>query len=374
MRRRHDLQQSGEMTEPGSAALPASDQALSSSHREAVLRHLDRLAKPPGSLGRLEELAGRLCTIQGTLSPRTRPRRVVIFVADHGVVDEGVSAWPSSVTAVMIRSIVRGGAACAALAAASDADLVLVDVGSRSEPLPPSPGYEVRKVGPGTANLARGPAMSAAEFERAFAIGAEQARRARDDGMKLVAAGEMGIGNTTSASCLAVLLAGVPLARAVGRGAGADDASLERKRRVVEQSAARAARSLAENPRGAIAEVGGFEIVAMAGFFLEARRIGLTIVLDGMIATAGALIAETLGPGTALAMIAAHLSAEPAHALMLAKLGLEPLLTDWQLRLGEATGALLAMPLCDAAAAIVSRMDTLDALGILPTESADGTP
>ena len=136
-----------------------------SSHREAARRHLDRLAKPPGSLGRLEDLAARLCTIQGTLSPRTRPRRVVIFVADHGVVDEGVSAWPSSVTAVMIRSIVRGGAACAALAASCDADMVLVDVGSQSEPLPPRPGYEVRKVAAGTANLARGPAMSSSEFE-----------------------------------------------------------------------------------------------------------------------------------------------------------------------------------------------------------------
>jgi nicotinate-nucleotide--dimethylbenzimidazole phosphoribosyltransferase len=341
-----------------------------SSHREAARRHLDRLAKPPGSLGRLEDLAARLCTIQGTLSPRTRPRRVVVFVADHGVVDEGVSAWPSSVTAVMIRSIARGGAACAALAASCDAEIVLVDVGSQSEPLPPQPGYEVRKVAPGTANLARGPAMSSSEFELALTVGVEQARRAHEDGMNLVAAGEMGIGNTTSASCLAVLLAGVPLARAVGRGAGADDVSLERKRRVVEQAAARAARSLTENPRGAIAEVGGFEIVAMAGFFLEARRLGLTIVLDGMIATAAALVAETLAPGTAGAMIAAHLSAEPAHAVMLAKLGLEPLLSDWRLCLGEATGALLAMPLLDAAAAIVSRMDTLAALGIRVTESA----
>jgi nicotinate-nucleotide--dimethylbenzimidazole phosphoribosyltransferase len=228
----------------------------------------------------------------------------------------------------------------------------------------------VRKVGPGTANLAWGPAMSSSEFERALTVGVEQARGARDDGMELVAAGEIGIGNTTSASCLAVLLAGVPLDRAVGRGAGADDVSLERKRRVVEQAAARAARSLTENPRGAIAEVGGFEIVAMAGFFLEARRLGLTIVLDGMIATAAALVAETLAPGTAGAMIAAHLSAEPAHAVMLAKLGLEPLLSDWRLCLGEATGALLAMPLLDAAAAIVSRMDTLAALGIRVTESA----
>lgn len=192
--------------------------------------------------------------------------------------------------------------------------------------------------------------------------------------MHFVAAGEMGIGNTTPASCLAVLLAGVPLDRAVGRGAGADDATLERKRRVVEQSTARAGRRIGEDPRGAIAEVAGFEIVAMAGFFLEARRLGLTIVLDGMIAMDAALIAEALGPGTAAGMIAAHLSEEPAHAPMLAKLGLEPLLSDWRLRLGEGTGALLAMPLLAAAAAMVSRMDTLDALGIVLKESLDDTP
>ena len=361
---------SGDLTTPASESPTVLDRAPP--HREAIRRHLERLAKPPGSLGRLEDLAERLCTIQGTLAPRTRPRRVVVFVADHGVVAEGVTAWPSSVTAVMIQSIIRGGAACSAMAAACDAELVLVDAGSRAEPLAARPGYEVRKIGGGTGNLAREPAMSVSEFEQALAVGAEQARCARDDGMCLLAAGEMGIGNTTPASCLAVLLAGVPVDLAVGRGAGADDATLERKRRVVEQATARARRRLGEDPRGAIAEVAGFEIVAMAGFFLEARRLGLTIVLDGMIATSAALIAEALVPGTADGMIAAHLSAEPSHAPMLAKLGLEPLLSDWRLRLGEGTGALLAMPLLDAAAAMISRMDTLDALGINTKEPADG--
>jgi nicotinate-nucleotide--dimethylbenzimidazole phosphoribosyltransferase len=357
-----------------SVRLTAADQTASEFHREAARRHLESLAKPPGSLGRLEDLASRLCTIQGTLSPRTKPRRVVVFVADHGVVAEGVTAWPSSVTGVMIDSILRGGAASSALAAACDAELVVVDVGSCSEPLPPRLHYEVRKVGLGTKNLARGPAMSLSEFEQALAVGDEQARRAREDGMNVVAAGEMGIGNTTPASCLAVLLAGVSLDRAVGRGAGADDATLERKRRVVGQSTVRACGKMAEDPRAAIAEVAGFEIVAMAGFFLEARQLGLTIVLDGMIATAAALIAETLRPGTADAMIAAHRADEPAHVPMLAKLGLEPLFCDWRLRLGEGTGALLAIPLLDAAAAMVSRMDSLDALGIVPTEAPHDTP
>lgn len=297
-----------------------------------------------------------------------------MFAGDHGVVAEGVSAWPSEVTGVMIRSIDRGGAACTVLAASCGADFVLVDVGTRSAALQARPGYEVRKVGPGTGNLARGPAMSLAEFEQSLAIGAEQARRACEDGACVVAAGELGIGNTTPASCLAVLLADVTPAAAVGRGAGVDDAGLERKRAVVEGAAGRARRMFANDPRAAIAEVAGFEIAAMAGFYLEAHRLGLTIILDGMIATAAALIAEALVPGTAESMIAAHLSDEPAHAPMLARLGLDPLLSGWQMRLGEGTGALLAMPLLDAAAAMISRMDTLEDLGIVPSEPTDDSP
>jgi nicotinate-nucleotide--dimethylbenzimidazole phosphoribosyltransferase len=341
---------------------------------DATRRHLDRLAKPPGSLGRLEELAVRLCSIQRTLSPRARPRRLVIFAADHGVVAEGVTAWPSSVTGVMIRSILRGGAACSVLAASCDTEVVLVDVGCRSEPAPAGPNYRVRRIGPGTANLARGPAMTLDEFEGALDVGRSEARTAREDGMRVVAAGEIGIGNTTPSSCLAVLLGGVPPDRAIGRGAGADEAILARKRQVVEQATTRARRSMERDVRAAIAEVAGFEIVAMAGFFLEAHRLGLTIVLDGMIATAAALIAEALEPGTAGSMIAAHRSDEPAHAPMLERLGLVPLLGDWRLRLGEGTGALLAMPLLDAAAAMVTRMDTLDSLGIVPAEATDAPP
>ena len=338
---------------------------------ELVRRRLDRLAKPSGSLGRLELLAARLCAIQGTLAPKTRPRRLVLFASDHGVVAEGVTMWPSAVTGVMIRSIRRGGAAGTVLAAAASTDVVLVDVGSEAPPEPDRPGYRDRRVARGTANLAAGPAMTPAQFDRALAVGREEARIARDDGMIVVAAGELGIGNTTAASCLAVLLAEVPLDHAVGRGAGADDATLDRKRRVVARATDRVRAQLAADPTGAIAAVAGFEIVAMAGFFLEAHALGLTIVLDGMIATAAALIAETLRPGTARSLIAAHRSAEPAHPLMLARLGLDPLLTDWDLRLGEGTGALLAIPLLDAAAAMIGGMDTLDDLGIVAVEAAD---
>jgi nicotinate-nucleotide--dimethylbenzimidazole phosphoribosyltransferase len=284
-----------------------------------------------------------------------------------------VTAWPSSVTGLMIRSILGGGAACSVLAESSGAELQLIDVGTLAEPLAARPNYRVQKVGLGTGNLAQEPALNSAEFEEALAIGHDAARRASLDGMRIVAAGEIGIGNTTPASCLAALLADVPLEQAVGRGAGADDATLLRKRRVVESAVSRARGIIDRDLRAAIAGVAGFEIVAMAGFFLEAHRLGLVIVLDGMIATAAALVAEALEPGVAGSMIAAHRSEEPAHAPMLERLGLEPLLTDWGLRLGEGTGALLALPMLDAAAAMITRMDTLESLGVVPVEAADAS-
>jgi nicotinate-nucleotide--dimethylbenzimidazole phosphoribosyltransferase len=329
---------------------------------DEIVRHLDRLTKPPGSLGRLEELAVRLCHIQQSLQPATRPRRLVLFAADHGVVAEGVSAWPSEVTGLMIRNILAGGAASNALARVTDTELTLVDVGALADPLPPRPGYVLARVRPGTRNLAREPALTVQEFDQAWEVGAAQARQAAADGMRVVAAGEMGIGNTTPASCLAVLLADVPVAQAVGRGAGADDATLERKRAIVDAAVRRTVEDGGSKP--GIAALSGLEIAAMAGFYTCAVQAGLTIVLDGFIATSAALVAERLVPGTRECLIAAHRSAEPAHAAVLARLGLSPFLDTWQMRLGEGTGALLLMPLLDAAAAVVLDMATFDQVGI----------
>lgn len=334
---------------------------------DEIVRHLDGLTKPPGSLGRLEELAARLCLIQQSLAPKTRPRRLVLFAADHGVVAEGVSAWPSEVTGLMVRNIVSGGAASSVLARSADTDLVLVDVGVACEPLRPQPGYVMARVRPGTRNLARGPALTADEFDQAWEVGAAQARLAAADGMRVVAAGEMGIGNTTAAACLAVLLAGVPVEHAVGRGAGADDATLARKREVVEAATRHLRPADAPATKAAVAAVGGLEVAAMAGFYAAAAAAGLTIVLDGFIATSAALVAEALAPGTRSALIAAHRSAEPGHEPTLTALGLTPFLDTWQLRLGEGTGALLALPLLDAAAAIVRDMATFDQAGIQTT-------
>jgi nicotinate-nucleotide--dimethylbenzimidazole phosphoribosyltransferase len=333
---------------------------------EAVQAHLDSLTKPPGSLGRLEDLAARLCRIQQTLKPATRPRRLVLFAADHGVVEEGVTAWGAEVTELMIRNIVGGGAASSVLARATGTDLRLIDVGSFAGKMPESTAYACRKVRAGTRNLAREPALTADEFRRAVAIGRDEARAAAADGVRVAAAGEMGIGNTTPASCLTALLAGASAEECVGRGAGIGDEGLGRKLAVVSRAVDGARTRLGVDPVGAMASVGGLEIAAIAGFFAEAAEIGLTVVLDGFVATAGALIAERLRAGTATSLIAAHRSAEPGHALALAGLGLVPFLDAWRMRLGEGTGALLLMPLLDAAAAVVAEMATLSDAGIRP--------
>jgi len=342
--------------------------------REDIWRHLDGLTKPQRSLGRLEQLAMRLCEIQQTLMPVTMPRRLVLFAGDHGVVDEGVTMWPSQVTAMMVENIRRGGAASAALASATGTPVTLVNVGvagelrnesstNGSRLLDPNVDYVDETIRRGTRNMKLEPAMTVDELDRALAVGWRHAQLAASQGARVVAAGEMGIGNTTSAACLAMLLADVPLDQAVGRGAGADYATLQRKCRIVKFAFKQAAIELYLNARTAIAAVAGFEIAAMAGFFLEAHEQGLTIVLDGYVASVAALVAEWIEPGAAASMIAAHLSEEPGHAAVLEALGLEPFL-DWQLRLGEGTGALLLFPMLDAAAAMSGRMASFADLGI----------
>jgi len=339
---------------------------------DEIRRHLDGLTKPPKSLGRLEELAARLCLVQQTLSPVTRPRRLVLFAGDHGVVASGVSQWPSEITRLMIGGIREGGAASSVFARETSTDLVLVDVGALSDDTDDqgcAGGRDapvrsiVRRVRAGTRNLADEPALTSAEFAQAVEVGAEQALAAAGDGMRVVIAGELGIGNTTPAACLAMLLADVPIAIAVGRGAGADDATIERKRSVVEKAVGRALSQWESDPTAAIASVCGLELAAMAGFFVAARAAGLTILLDGYVASSAALIAERLSPGVAQSMIAAHLSREPGHRRVLDRLGLVPFL-EWDLCLGEGTGGLLLLGLLEAAAAMTGRMATLASLGI----------
>lgn len=331
---------------------------------DAAWAHLDALVKPRRSLGRLEALAARLAIVQQSLHPVTKPRAITLFAADHGVVAQGVSAWPSGVTGLMMAMILGGRASSAALAAAQDCALRLVDVGALAPPAEPWPAhFRDAAVATGTADLSREPAMTRDQFNRAWDIGADEARRAVAAGNSVLIAGEMGIGNTTPAACVTALLTGIPPYVAVGRGAGADDAMLATKTRIVTDAVARARAKLLADPYAAIAAVSGFEIVAMAGFFAAAATAGVTLLLDGYVTTAAALIAEQLVPGTARRMIAAHRSTEPGHGASLAHLGLEPLL-DWEMRLGEGTGALLALPLLDSAAALLRDVATLADLGI----------
>lgn len=318
---------------------------------ESIKKHIDALAKPIGSLGRWEDLTARLCWIQQTVAPVTSPAELVIFAADHGVTAEGVTLWPPQVTTVMIEQIACGGSVSAALSDAYGINRRVVDVGTKIPPRIEHARFASRRVRPGSGNLAVEPAMTIHEFSELLEIGADEAKLSQQRGARVVILGEMGIGNTTSASCLARLLADVPLELVVGSGAGATDASLAQKKRIVQDATDRVRQRCGKNiDDSAIADVGGLEIVAMSGFMVQAAKQKQLLLLDGMIATAAALIAEERCPGTKDSMIAAHQSAEPAHNIMLQKLGLRPML-EWSMRLGEGTGGLALYPLLNGAAA-----------------------
>lgn len=318
--------------------------------------HQRHLTKPPGSLGRLEELAARLCAIQETLRPQAAPRRIVVFAADHGVAEEGVSPYPREVTAQMVANFRKGGAAINALARQAGADLRVVDAGVVG-------GEGVRD---GTANFVRGPAMTEDDLRAALALGLAAAEEAARDGVLIVGLGEMGIGNTTAASAVTAALTGWPPARVTGRGTGADDATLARKVAVVERALAVNA-PRADDPLDVLRKVGGLEIAALAGFCLGAAAARRAVVTDGFIATAAAFAALRLAPALGDYLFAAHRSTEPGHAALLEAAGLRPLL-DLELRLGEGTGAALAMNLLSAAAAAHVEMATFDAAGVSDRE------
>lgn len=306
---------------------------------------LDRKAKPVGSLGRLEHLAVRLGLLQRTMHPTVRDPAVVVFAADHGA---RTSAFPQAVTAAMVGAYLSGRAAINLFAAQAGARLVVVDAGVAAT-LDPHPGLVDAKVAPGTGDWTIGPAMTAAQAEQAMAAGAGVLDALAASGSNTLALGEMGIGNTASATLLAHKVAGLPLR--AGPGAGHDPAGLARKQATVEQGAARTPPRLP--PLDALAEYGGFEIAMLAGAILRAPERQVCAVVDGAIATAAALIAHAIRPACLQACVFAHRSAEPGHGAMLAHLGAEPLL-DLGLRLGEATGAALALPLLRAACALLS--------------------
>jgi len=328
---------------------------------ESASKRQLELTKPPGSLGRLEEIANRCAAIRESFELTASRPRIVLFAADHGVCAEGVSAYPQAVTAQMVLNFLRGGAAINALARAGGIELKVVDVGVAT-PLPLSSGLISRRRAPGTRNFCEGPAMTEAEMNAALETGIELACDSAMAGCDLLGFGEMGIGNTTAASAITAALTGRPTEALVGRGVGADDAGMARKRSAIQRALALHADNLG-SPLGVLRCVGGLEIAAMCGFCLGVAARRLPVVTDGFIATAAAVLAVRLCPASSGYVFASHRSTEPGHAHLLAILEQAPLL-DLGMRLGEETGAALAMKLMQAAVAAFTQMATFATAGV----------
>ncbi|MBK9710372.1 MAG: nicotinate-nucleotide--dimethylbenzimidazole phosphoribosyltransferase [Kouleothrix sp.] len=327
----------------------------------AARTRLDRLTKPPGSLGALEPLIVRLAAITGQVRPEFSRPAVLVAAGDHGVVAERVSAYPQSVTGQMMLNFLRGGAAINALAANAGARVVVVDAGVAAD-LPDHPGLRRASAGRGTRNLLREPAMTRAQASGALLAGARIVAAECAAGLDLLALGEMGIGNTTAAACLTSVFTAVAPELTTGRGTGLDDTRLAHKRTVV-AAAIRRARPKPADPLGALAELGGFEIALLAGAALAAAARRIPIVLDGYITASAALVAAALAPNLRHFLIAAHRSAEPGHRIALEHLGLQPLLA-LDMRLGEGSGAALALPIILGAARAMREMATFDQAGV----------
>ena len=322
---------------------------------------LDRLTKPIGSLGRLEELAARYVMITGEMKPKV-PRGVVFtFAADHGVTVEGVSAYPSAVTPQMVLNFLRGGAGVNVLARHVGIDVRVVDIGVAFD-FGAAPGLIHKKVMPGTKSLLAESAMNPMQAEQALQVGIELATEAAQQGIGLIGTGEMGIGNTTASSAIAAVMTGRPASEVTGRGTGIDDASHARKIDVI-QRALDFHRLDFTNTMEVLAKVGGLEIGGLAGLMLGAAAARVPVVLDGFIAGAAALIAVGLQPHCKDYLIASHRSVERGHQAILDHLGLKPLF-DLDLRLGEGTGACLGMSLVFAAIKIFTEMATFNEAGV----------
>ena len=333
---------------------------------KAARARQDTLTKPRGSLGRLEELSIQLAGMKADPLPSVERKAVIVMAADHGVAREGVSAYPSDVTAQMVLNFVRGGAAINVLAHQARARVTVVDIGVTAD-FEPMPGLVRRKVMFGTRNMAQGPAMRREEAEQALQVGVDVLEEEAVQGLDLVATGDMGIGNTTPSSAIAAVLTGLPVAQVVGRGTGIDDQGLERKINVIEQALA-VNRPEPGDVLDVLHKVGGLEIAGLAGVMIAAASRRIPIVVDGFISTASAMIAVGLAPGVREYLISSHRSVEIGHQAMLKHLNLKPLL-DLNLRLGEGTGSALAFHLIEASTRILREMATFDEAGVSDKDS-----
>jgi nicotinate-nucleotide--dimethylbenzimidazole phosphoribosyltransferase len=331
----------------------------------AARERQDRMTKPRGSLGALEDVSVRLAGLAGSCPPPLpEPACVAVFAADHGVHAQGVSPWPQEVTAQMVANFLAGGAVVNAFAAQAGAEVTVVDVGVAAD-LEPVPGLLPRKIARGTADFTEGPAMTRDQAVAALVIGAEIARDLVAAGNRCLVTGDMGIANTTASAALICAFTGADPAEATGRGTGIDAATYAKKIEVVCRGLARHQPNLPDSPDpvGVLAAFGGFEHAALAGFILGAAALRVPVILDGVIAGAAALAAVALAPDAIAACFAGHRSAEPGHAVTLSYLGLRPLV-DLGLRLGEGTGAVLALPLVQSAARALRDVATFDSAGV----------
>lgn len=332
------------------------DEAL----RPALQVAIDDKTKPLGALGRLESLALQLGLILGTQRPALQRPTVIVFAADHGVADAGVSAYPSEVTAQMVQNFLAGGAAINVFSRQHGIALEIVDAGVRV-PLAAAPGLVNCRIADGTRNFAVEPAMTAEQAAAAITAGMARVLRHAQQGCNVIGFGEMGIANTSAAACLMQRLTGLPLDECIGRGTGLDDAGLARKREVLER--ALALHAGAQAPLEVLATLGGFEIAMMAGAFLAAAASRMVILVDGFIASAALLVAQRLDPNVLQYCVFTHCSHERGHRALLQHFGAEPLLA-LDLRLGEGTGAALAWPLVASAAAFLNEMATFSGAGV----------
>jgi len=341
------------------AAIRPLDEAAMNAARE----HQDRLTKPRGSLGALEEVSVRLAGIAGVCPPpMPEPAVVAVFAADHGVHAQGVTPWPQEVTAQMVQNFLAGGAVVNAFARQFGAEVRVVDIGVKAD-LPAAEGLISRNVAHGTADMTLTPAMTAGQVRQAVETGIEIARELVAAGHRCLVTGDMGIANTTASAALIAAFTGRAAESVTGYGTGIDAATYERKIDVVRAALARADLGEDADALTVLAQVGGLEHAAIAGFVLGAAAERVPVVLDGVSAGAAALAAAALAPDARGSCVAGHRSAEPGHAAALSHLALTPLV-DLELRLGEGTGALLALPLVQAAVRVLHDVATFDSAGV----------
>ena len=344
---------------------PADPQAM----RAAQLRQ-ERLTKPPGSLGRLEELSVQLAGVFGTERPTLRLKTLIVAAGDHGVVRQGVTGYPQEVTVQMVLNFLQGGAAVNVLARTAGVDLVIVDAGVAT-PLPDHPDLQVIDVGRGTADITSGPAMTREQAEACVSAGVHLALQAAEGGADLLGTGDMGIGNTTASSAIVSALTGELPVKTTGRGTGRSDEELGHKVAAVER-ALEVDQPDPTDGLDVLTKVGGFEIGVLAGVVLGGSLARRAVVLDGFISGAAGLIAHSLCPNVRDFIVAGHVSAELGHRVVLSHMGLRPLL-DLDMRLGEGTGAVLAMGLVEAAAACLTQMATFAEAGVSDREADDAS-